>query len=192
METLLRKLGSREIARAAEVFSEMFKDYSAYSEILAPERMEKGRRALFLYEVFAASPFTYVAGEFEGIASVKRPGDKERGGFFLSPCRSIEFLSSVGREGIKKAAEYSRFAAEVSARHYRPDTDCYVKNIGVAESARGKGLLRAMLGELTEGMPVYLETHDEDNVAIYRHLGFELVETARFGGAYHFAMRREK
>lgn len=57
---------------------------------------------------------------------------------------------------------------------------CYVPLLGVRPDSQGKGLSRAVMQPVfdradRDGVPVYLETVPEANVAIYRKLGFELV-----------------
>ena len=86
--------------------------------------------------------------------------------------------------------EYVAFAQGFAEKYYDPATDCDIKNIGVAKSARGKGLLRKALNELCSDMPVYLETHTQENVSLYEHLGFQLLESAPFHGYTHYCMKR--
>ena len=62
---------------------------------------------------------------------------------------------------------------------------------------RGKGLSRAVLAPIFEaadrdGVPVYLETMDERNVAIYERLGFTLVGRSELaGGLPNWELLRE-
>ena len=97
---------------------------------------------------------------------------------------------ATGTRALKLAGEYLRFAEAISAKYYDPAHDAYVKNIGVAACARGQGRLHRMLDELCGDLPVYLETHDENNVAIYEHMGFKVCEVAEFYGYTHYAMHR--
>lgn len=65
-------------------------------------------------------------------------------------------------------------AAHVDGPH------CYVPLLGVRPDFQGKGLSRAVMQPVfdradRDGVPVYLETVPEANVAIYRKLGFALV-----------------
>ena len=57
----------------------------------------------------------------------------------------------------------------------------YLEIIGVDPEERGKGyagkLIRLMLTRIDrEGLPCYIETLDEKNVAIYERYGFEMIE----------------
>ena len=58
-------------------------------------------------------------------------------------------------------------------------------NLGLEEN------FRKALSELCGDMPIYLETHTEENVAIYRRLGFEVCAEVPFYGFTHYAMKRE-
>ena len=66
----------------------------------------------------------------------------------------------------------------------------YIKNVGVDEKARGKGLLGTAVAELCGNMPIYLETHTESKVALYGKTGFGLRETSDYHGMPVFAMTR--
>ncbi len=57
----------------------------------------------------------------------------------------------------------------------------FLQAIGVAPQFQGKGysgrLLRRMLARIDEaGLPCYLETLEEQNVGLYEHFGFAVIE----------------
>ena len=57
----------------------------------------------------------------------------------------------------------------------------YLQAIGVDPMFQGRGyaskLLRSMLSRIDEeGLPCYLETLDEQNVSLYEHFGFKVIE----------------
>jgi ribosomal protein S18 acetylase RimI-like enzyme len=77
------------------------------------------------------------------------------------------------------------------------DPHYYLATIGVEPDKHGKGLgsalLRPTLAELDEQqLPVYLDTHNEDNVSLYRRFGFEIVHHGFLpgGSVMHWAMLR--
>lgn len=157
-------------------------------------KQAKGIYYFFRYEVYAAADFTYVYDDdFSALASVKRPGDKDRntGKLWSNPFFTLAFGIYSRRKARALAAEYFEFADRVASKYYNPDTDCYIKNIGVDKSKRGQGILTKMIDELCGDMPVFLETHLESNVAIYKKLGFELVDESDFHGYTHYAMKRK-
>jgi ribosomal protein S18 acetylase RimI-like enzyme len=64
----------------------------------------------------------------------------------------------------------------------------YLLAIGVGDDYRGRGyasrLIRPMLGRFDrERLPCYLETHNENNIKLYRHFGFEAVDEGRLPGS---------
>lgn len=147
-----------------------------------------------MFELTLGADYTYVYDEdFSALATIKRPLDKERksAAFWRNPIRTISFFSIVGIKSAKLAADYVAFAKSVAKNYYNPDTDCYIKNIGVIESARGQGILRKMIEELCSGFPVILETHSADNVEIYKKLGFELLEALPYRTEIHYIMKRK-
>ena len=59
----------------------------------------------------------------------------------------------------------------------------FLQMVGVEPKHQGKGyaskLIKPMLTRIDkEGLPCYLETFDKDNVPLYEHLGFTVVEKA--------------
>lgn len=86
---------------------------------------------------------------------------------------------------------------EARERHLGARPHWYVHLLGVRPDAQGKGLSRAALGPIfgaadRAGVPVYLETMPEANVAIYRRLGFELVGFRELpGGLPNYELLRE-
>ena len=188
----MRKISKDELKKTSSLFAEMFSDYTPYRLFFDDKHLAKGTELLFRCEVFCALNYTYTDENFEVIASVKRPGDKDRDLTLLlaDPRFSFEAMKVGNSRNISLLKEYVAFAQGFAEKYYNPDTDCYIKNIGVAKSARGKGLLRKALNELCSDMPVYLETHTQENVSLYEHLGFQLLESAPFHGYTHYCMKR--
>lgn len=63
----------------------------------------------------------------------------------------------------------------------------YIDLVVIDRSLKGSGAFRRLLEPLLlrmerEGMPVLLDTHDPDNVPLYRHFGFETVREHRAKG----------
>lgn len=187
----MRKIRQDEIGKVSRLFTEIFADYEAYRLFFLDEKkLARGIEAFFRYEIYASQEYTWVDEDLLSAAAVKCPGDKDRDPqtLFLNPFYAIRFLSATGMRAVKLAGEYLRFAENISQKYYVPERDCYIKNIGVALEARGQGRLRRMIDELCGEYPIYLETHDENNVAIYEHLGFTVLEAVDFHGYTHYAM----
>lgn len=85
---------------------------------------------------------------------------------------------------------------DAARRRHVPSSHWYVSLLGVRPEVRGRGLSRAVLAPIfaaadREDVPVYLETMDERNVAIYERLGFELAGKSELpGGLPNWELRR--
>lgn len=190
----MRKIRSDEQKAVSAKFAEIFKDYKAYDAFFP--RDEKQQRKIYYfyrYEVYSSVDYTYTSDDnYTSLCSVKRPGDRDNDPkkLLADPIFFIKFIAATGVKACRLASGYMRFASEFANKFYDPQTDCYIKNIGVSAEARGQGRLKSMIDELCGGSPIYLETHDENNVKIYEHLGFEVVGSGAWYGITHYAMKR--
>lgn len=116
------------------------------------------------------------------------------------PINSWKFLRhSLGLmwRYLPQIIRYSLFCENVSRRHIDHST-WYLYDLAVKPECQGCGiasqLLRPMLAYFDRiGAKCYLETHDIKNVAMYRHFGFEIVESPRMphSDLTHYAMSRK-
>ena len=113
-------------------------------------------------------------------------------------CGSHEMSCRLGQETLDRQRLLNEHAAEI---HHRQASfpHWYLWVLGVRPEFAGQGwggrLLKPMLSRIDEEkMPCFLETHTEENVALYRHFGFEVVEEAVLRGSdlKHWAMIRDK
>lgn len=103
------------------------------------------------------------------------PGDVKEG-LFDSLRDNLRLLSQF-RTALPRGL---KVAEEMHKRHPRPQPYAYLRYVGVAPEAQGKGrggaLIRAGIAEAaSRGQGVLLETATESNVAIYTRLGFETI-----------------
>lgn len=75
----------------------------------------------------------------------------------------------------------------------------YLSTIGIDKEHRGKGLASVLMApglEMAdrEKLPCYLDTHNEQNIGLYRRYGFEVVHEGTIPGSdvRHWAMIRWK
>ena len=78
---------------------------------------------------------------------------------------------------------FEKFAMEIKNKHAKPGC-WYLYVFETMAEFRGKGLgskiMKPMLNYLDEhNQDCYLETHKEENVKIYEHYGFELLEISK-------------
>lgn len=98
--------------------------------------------------------------------------------------------------GLWGLLQYAKYAGEIR-RHHAPSLHWHLYQLAVAPGFRGKGyasaLIKPMLAKIDDKhMPCYLETHEAQNVAIYQHYGFKIVQegTVPQLGLRHWAMLR--
>lgn len=133
------------------------------------------RDALDAGRVYAAVRDT----DLLGVAAWLPPG-----GFPLSPGRQLRAAPDMVRVLVAAPGSLPRllrFTAGAAKLH-PAQPYWYLAAVGVEPSAQGRGvgteLLGPVLGQADEaGLPCYLETMTERNVAWYRKLGFEIVRS---------------
>jgi len=112
-----------------------------------------------------------------GAASLWYPPGVVSDGFFQELKDNLRML------GVFKTAlpRGLKVAEAMYKRHPKPQPHAYLRYVGVAPEAQGKGwggaIVRAGVARAAEkGLGVLLETATESNVAIYTRLGFEITE----------------
>lgn len=96
-------------------------------------------------------------------------------GFFLTP-----FL--MGWRNYRRSMQCERFVADTHAQLMFDRPHFYLWGLAVDPDKKAKGIGTALLRPVlqkadAEKLPVYLETHDEKNVAYYQRFGFELIRS---------------
>ena len=70
---------------------------------------------------------------------------------------------------------------------HAPEPHYYLYLLGVDPASWGRGLGRNLMGKMlaradSEGVPCYLETQNEKNVAVYEKVGFEVMSSGKVDG----------
>ena len=200
-------LGSGDIGRGRQVLFDAFRDDPFFSWLYGAER-ENGEAVPGLHG------FTLRAGIRYGAAYAPSPG-LEGIAIWLPPGRphidtwmalssgilalrgSLPRGSGLRRSFLRRMMAYSDYSERLHDR-IAPGPHWYLLAIGTRSGYRGKGygamLLRPMLERFDrEGLPCYLETHNEANVSLYAHFGFAVAEqgTLPHSSQKHWAMLRE-
>ena len=95
----------------------------------------------------------------------------------------LSVLFNMGQESGRQMKAYADYIDNVHKR-LAPFPHRFLQVIGVDPAYQGRGyasrlLLPALARAGRDGLPCYLETLDEKDVAIYRHFGFEVIEQSR-------------
>jgi ribosomal protein S18 acetylase RimI-like enzyme len=187
----LVRLTKADLESAAEVAARAFRNYPLMI-YFHPDASENEQQLSLIFrtplrygllygEVYATSP------NLEGLA-VWLPFDKARRTFWRN-LRSGGLAASL-RTSRKVRARQKAFGSQVDAIHRRhaASVQWYLQLLAVDPSHQGKGygstLLRSMFARLdAAGASSFLETHVPENVEIYRHHGFKVVEEIGLPGA---------
>jgi len=124
----------------------------------------------------------YTTPEVSGVIFTLPPGHTKislreyiRNGYLLSPL-------ILGLRDYMRSQECEKFVDDTHEKimNHRPHD--YLWGLAVDPSQKQRGVGSALLKPFVEkanaeNMPVYLETHDETNVAYYQRTGFSLVHT---------------
>ena len=186
----IRKITKNELDVTAKKFTEFFYEYKAYDYFISSENKFNKMYNMFLYELYPTYKFTYVFGDFKGLCVMQKPGDKD-----VKNCYRKDFieqlLNIIPKDEIERLKEYIKFAKEIAKKYFNESEDCYVRNLGVDKECRGEGIAKKMVEILSNGRNVYLETHDKNNILIYKKMGFELVHEEPFTeNVIHYCLKR--
>ena len=183
MDDIVR-LNKSHIVPAAETLTDAFQDYPLFAYFF-PNHMGREKKLPHVFrwfvnhgvlhgEAYATSP------KLEGV-SIWLPSNKVE----VSAWRMVQsgIFSIMLKAGVGSIRRMLRFGEYSDAMHRRnaPPRHRYFQLLGVDPDIRGKGyasaLIKPILAKLDEEqLPCYLETHEPENVSIFQHYGFEVVE----------------
>ena len=179
------KLEANQKKKAAEVVSEAFFNYPMLTHYFPnlkrrkrwmPWYMEKTLNCAMCYgEVLTTS-------DCSGVLFVLPPGNTRltnkqyiQNGFLFVP-----FI--MGLRNYLKSSECEKFVADTHERLLNGQAHYYLWGLVTDPKKQRKGVGSTLLKKLTdkadaENMPIYLETHDPQNVIYYEQFGFKLIHT---------------
>ncbi len=182
-ETKLFRLTEEYVIPASLMFDKAFYD-DPLSKLFIPDASERRLKMKYIFEYRIRYGLMYgevyaISSKLEGLAVWIPPENIKMTKEMQIKCGGRKVISKLGMDYLRKMTpifDYMNLGHEQNApfRHW------YLSPIAVDPKFQGKGyasiLLRAMLGRIDkEGLPVYLETHLEKNVAIYKHFGFKIL-----------------
>lgn len=201
METdTYRILDSHDVDEAARVISEAFID-DPLCAFMLPTRRTRTRTLYKFFrpytEVNVKSKRAFGYGQpLEGVAFWLAP---DQAGISISVRSLFSFLPLLISKYPIGYIRARSILAKIDELHHKHAVGrhFYLDNIGVLESARGKGasskLIRPFLEMAdSQGAFAYTDTVTRENVSLYEHFGFECVEEAPVGdtGITVWSLRR--
>jgi ribosomal protein S18 acetylase RimI-like enzyme len=178
------RLEKPSIKPAARMLARAFSN-DPFNEYVYPDAAEREARLPFAFEALLYYGVRYgdtfaSSSRLEGVAIWLHSKYA-----FMSSWRMLlsgAFWPGL-RMGIQAGRRMQRFDEFVEKKHRQlaPFPHWYLMMLGVDPDYQGKGhagrLLRGSLSRIDAGgLPCYLETYGERNIAIYRHFGFKIID----------------
>lgn len=183
MEIIRLEAGQKR--KAAEVVSSAFFNYPMLTYYFPDEKRRKRGLPWYMEKTLNCAMRygeVFVTPDISGVMFILPPGhtrltDREyiQNGFLF-----ISFV--MGLSNYVRNNECEKFVADTHDRLLNGRDHYYLWGLVADPKTQRKGIGAALLRILTdkadaESMPVYLETHDQKNVAYYEKFGFKLIHT---------------
>jgi len=193
----LYEMQERDIDSFSKVLAKGFEGYSLF-EYFCNNNYDLSKMQLFWKVALTASyGSVYSVSDSvnsNGVAVFFPPEYKDIGIMSYFTAGGYKLLNKLN---VGKMLKFDSFAAKIKKKYVNENT-WYLYSFAVLKNARGKGigskLLRPMLKYFdNENQSCYLETLKEENVELYQHYGFKLVEKVEVPGTDMtlYAMFRE-
>ena len=182
------KLNPDNKKKAAAVVASAFFNYPMFTFYFPDEKRRAKELPWYMEQVLKCALSygeVYTNPECSGVIFTLPPGHTKisqweymRNGFLLTPI-------VLGLKDFARSQECEAFVAETHERLMNSRLHYYLWGLTVDPKVKGMGIGSALLKKALEiadaaGMPMYLETHDEKNVAYYEGKGFKLISNEKF------------
>jgi GNAT superfamily N-acetyltransferase len=179
------KLDSSQKKRASDILAAAFFEYPMFTFYFPDPKRRARCLPLYLGDVLKCAlryGEAYVTPDVSGVIFFLPPGHTKisqweyiQNGFLRAP-----FL--LGRRYYKRSMECEAFVGDTHEQIMNGRPHYYLWGLVADPGRQRKGVGSALMEPLiaksdAERMPIYLETHEENNVAYYQRKGFNLVRT---------------
>jgi GNAT superfamily N-acetyltransferase len=125
---------------------------------------------------------SYATPNFEAVVNWESPGNALSEEQWVQSPHFDECMSNGGERPYPAAHQM-----EEMQKHNATMDHWYLQSIGVDPNQKGKGLASLLIQPMleradAEALRVYLDTNTEDNISMYEHFGFRVVERADLPG----------
>jgi ribosomal protein S18 acetylase RimI-like enzyme len=193
----VRKATLADAPRLAQALASAFQDDPVIAWIFPNEHRRRGLLPAFMEFRLRnlAFPHDEVWMTADGAAAavwLPPPGRWQ-----LSRPQQLRLLPSLVRFLGRRTASVLAGLERMEARHPQDRSHWYLFILGTEQAAQGRGLGSALLAQVlarvdADGMPAYLESSSERNLALYGRHGFEIIdEVAIPGGPRIWPMWRQ-
>jgi pimeloyl-ACP methyl ester carboxylesterase/GNAT superfamily N-acetyltransferase len=173
----LRRAGAGEWQALGRLIGEAFADDPVSRWTLGSPRAIETTFAALCRHVYLPRGACTFAGNAGG-AMWLRPGGSKALPMWAQASLAVQLLRLAGPACIRRS-----LIVDARMRAERPAQDhFYLFAVGVLPQGRGQGIGRALIQQMIDeadvmGLPCWLENTNPSNEALYRSLGFEVVET---------------
>jgi ribosomal protein S18 acetylase RimI-like enzyme len=182
--------GLQEADRIAAIITEAMKDDPLHRYFF-PGEQERNRiepvlfRLIVKYGILQGNLLA-TSAECEGVAYWETNNDSRLAGMTQVLSGGLQLLTIAGIRTLSRMAVAGGTAFRLRRRHV-PYPHWYLGLLAVDLRHQGKGHASALLRPVLEileraKMPCYLETHKKENVALYEHFGFHVLEGLELPG----------
>ncbi len=175
----VRKATLADAPRLAQALASAFQDDPVIAWIFPDEQRRRGVLPAFMEFRLRRLAFPHdevwmTAGGAAAAVWLPPPGR-----WRLSPSQRLRLLPPLVRFLGLRTASVLGGLERMEARHPHDPPHWYLFILGTEQAAQGRGLGSALLDQGlaridADGMPVYLESSNEQNLALYGHHGFEV------------------
>jgi ribosomal protein S18 acetylase RimI-like enzyme len=184
---VIRKLDPQQKKKASQVVAAAFFNYPMFTFYFPDPQRRTRYLAWYLENVLNCVlryGEVYTNSEITGMIFTLPPGHTRisnreyvQNGFLFTPIL-------IGFKNFKQSMECEKFVGETQQKLMNNRPHYYLWGLAVDPAHQKEGIGSALLHPVlakadAQKMPVYLETHDEKNVAYYKKRGFDLIHTAR-------------
>ena len=171
--------------RAAQVVADAFFDYPSFIHYF-PDVKRRTRWFGWYMESVIKSALTYggvlATKDFSGVLFYLPPGNTRLTDWQFVKCGFLALPLAIGLRRYPGVDECEKRVAGAQEKLLAGRPHYYLWGLAVDPAVQrtgsGKALLNSFLTRAdNENMPVYLETHKQENVAYYERYGFKLVLT---------------
>ena len=177
--------------RASEVLTQAFHDDPMWTYIF-PDSNERARSLHNLWQALVGYCLVYgevtTTPQVKGVACWLSPGNTEQT-FWRSLRTGLGFVRVVLKFEADSRGRFLDVMNFADAEHKRlmKTPHWYLWALGVEPDSQGQGvggrlIQPVLVRAAAEGLPCYLETQTEGNVAFYRKRGFEVLSEAEMPG----------
>lgn len=179
------KLDPNQKRKAAEVVVSAFFNYPMLTHYFPNPERRKRRMPWYMEKTLNCAMRygeVFVTSDYSGVMFILPPGHTRlttgeyiQNGFLLTPL-------VMGFRNYFKSDECEQFVADTQERLLNGRDHYYLWGLVADPETQRRGVGGALLKILTdkadaENTPVYLETHEQKNVAYYERFGFKLIYT---------------